>query len=36
MVHDARFLRDPGIGRRMVEAYERLLAFYMRPNAHVQ
>ncbi|MGZ8288944.1 MAG: TetR/AcrR family transcriptional regulator [Telluria sp.] len=36
LVHDARFLRDPGIGSRMVNAYERLMAYYMRNGAHVQ
>lgn len=30
LVHDARFLRDPGIGSRMVGAYERLMGYYTR------
>lgn len=36
LVHDARFVHDPGIGNRMVNAYERLMAYYMRNSAHVQ
>lgn len=36
LVLDARFVRDPGIGKRMVNAYERLMAYYMRNSAHVQ
>ena len=36
LVHEARFLRDPGIGSRMVNAYQRLMASYMRASAHGQ